>query len=332
MKILVVDKDPQVFEAAKKLPKEKFKAITVSSIVAAKAVLKELKPQVVLLNEELQGAEDFLSLIKKKKVKVILIRKDLKKPFSAEDLKSAIETAFRSKSENEGGKPTSQNIESEKEPIRTYKSQREGALRKFFRQRSVKLAFIAAIFAGAAIYLILDNLFGQVNVVVATRRLEPGAVIKSEWVALKPVPKSALIKGAYLTLQDVVGKTLKVERFPLDQIGKGMLGEKRDYFMDEVPPGQVLLTLNIPRSEAFEKVLKKGDTISVIPAEISALSPDEEPVSGIKVLEVKSFEHSEPVAPSPKEVVAYVVVSLTDAQRIAKITATEKFEIVIEGK
>ncbi len=332
MKILVVDKDPQVFKAVRGLPKEKFEAIPVSSIVAAKAMFKELNPQVILLNEELHGAEEFLSLIRKKKVKVVLIGEDLKKPFSTEDLKSAIETAFRSKSEDGNGKSTHPSAESKEVPVRAYRPQKESALRKFFKSRSVKLAFIAAILAGAAIYLVLDNLFGQVNVVVATRKLERGAVIKSDSLALKPVPKSALIKGACLTLQDVVGKTIKVERFPLDQIGKEMLKEKRNCFINEVPPGKVILTLNIPRSEAFENVLKKGDTISVIPAEISALSPDEKPVSGVKVLEVKSFEQSEPGVSSPKEVIAYVVVSLADAQRIARITAAQNFEIAIEGK
>lgn len=107
MRIIVVDAEESTFEVAKELSSE-FEVVRCASVVAATALVEEMKPEVVLLDMDLRGAPDFVSWLKKKTGSaVILVGSEpfpnererwqidayLQKPFGAENLADVIRGA-----------------------------------------------------------------------------------------------------------------------------------------------------------------------------------------------------------------------------------------------
>ena len=107
-RILVVDSDNDVFRIVEEAGGEEFEITKCTSVVAATALVEEMRPEIVLISVDLRGGLDFVGWLKKKTGSaVILVGSEpfldeverwqadgyTQKPFNTEDLKSVIRRA-----------------------------------------------------------------------------------------------------------------------------------------------------------------------------------------------------------------------------------------------
>lgn len=122
----------------------------------------------------------------------------------------------------------------------------------------LKLAVVAAILIFAATVILLKAFVGQDKVVVVTQNISPGTVLTEKMITEKDIPTFSRVTGSYLSMANLIGKTLLVSRFKNDQIGSEMVGNQKR----EIKDGEGIITINISKADANN--IKPGDSISII--------------------------------------------------------------------
>jgi Flp pilus assembly protein CpaB len=128
------------------------------------------------------------------------------------------------------------------------------------------------------------------SVVVVKRDVGFGEEITSDMVSIEPVAVSALLLGAYTSIEDVVGKFATARLYPGEQIiaGKVTTTDEQSTLAFKVPEGMRGLSLMIPH-EAWEAagLVQPGDRVDVLGitvlTTVDPLTGEEKPeiVSGI---------------------------------------------------
>lgn len=144
---------------------------------------------------------------------------------------------------------------------------------RLFRRKEIVLALLGSLLIAGAVYLVLISILGRTSIVVATREIDRGELLSRENVTLKKVANPEVGKGDIQDLELVLGKTVRVDRVAGDHISQNLLGEPEDQSLQQLlEPGQVLGSLSLPASEGIGWVIKKGDLLTVISTDPSAIT------------------------------------------------------------
>jgi len=209
-------------------------------------------------------------------------------------------------------------------------------MNSIFSRTSVRLAAVAALFVLAAAYFIISMFGGQQEVVVARVIVKPGKVVAATDVKLQQIPKSAVPKGAITKTENVVGKSVKVIRYPGDTIKNEMLTGKETEEL-AIRSGEYIVAVELTGSSVADMVAD-GDTIAIMPLSVTSATTGQgtvEPpiISGIKVLRVDRKEESGSALSGSTAVVAtlYVIVDAKQVQAIGK-AKSGKYDVILEKK
>ncbi|MBM3699839.1 MAG: hypothetical protein FJW68_02830 [Actinobacteria bacterium] len=127
------------------------------------------------------------------------------------------------------------------------------------------LAVAGAIIIAAGLYLLLDNYFEKVEIIVAARALPENTVIERQDISKMQYFKNSLPKG-YITDEDmVIGRVLAVSRQPADPVTEAVFtAGPGQNIADSLKENEVMLALNIDSSEPIYKKLLQGSRISIV--------------------------------------------------------------------
>lgn len=118
----------------------------------------------------------------------------------------------------------------------------------------IKIAIVTAVLIFAASAIFLKNVVGKEKVVVVQENLSAGTLLTESMLMEKDIPTLARVSGSYSTREQIVGKTLLVDRYENDQIGSAMIGEKKL----EIPQGEGIITITISSGES-DNVRRSGN-------------------------------------------------------------------------
>ncbi len=206
-----------------------------------------------------------------------------------------------------------------------------------FGRTSVKLAAVAALFVFGAAYFVLSMFGGQKEVVVARVMVKPGKAVAAADVKLQSLPKGSVPSGAMNNTTDIVGKSLKVVRYPGDTITSEMMTGKGSTDLT-MKAGEYIMALDLTGGSIADMVTD-GDTIAIMPLSISSAvtgagTVDAPLISGVKVLRVDRKADAGSTSISGSSTVTatlYLVVDPAKAQKIGQAKAG-KFDVVLEKK
>jgi hypothetical protein len=127
------------------------------------------------------------------------------------------------------------------------------------------LAVAGAIIIAAGLYLMLDNYFEKVEIIVAGRSLPENTVIERQDISKMQYFKNSLPKG-YITDENlVIGRVLAVPRQPMDPVTEAVFtADPGENIVAALKENEVMLALNIDSAEPIYKKLLQGSRISIV--------------------------------------------------------------------
>ena len=127
------------------------------------------------------------------------------------------------------------------------------------------LAIIGSIIIGLAFYLLLNNYLDKKEIIVASRNISVGEKINEEDLYFKEYYKNSLPENYMTNKEDVIGNIINVERKKDDYISKDMFDkEMKVGILENLLPGDVIMTVNIQYMEPILRELKIGNCISIV--------------------------------------------------------------------
>jgi pilus assembly protein CpaB len=136
---------------------------------------------------------------------------------------------------------------------------------------AIGLALLAAIFAFAALRAAGGDGGGgvadDIDVVVASQRIEAGAIVSPDMLEVTALPADALIENALTSLDGLEGL---VVRYPIEQGEQitneklGQLGTESDGVGSVVPLGMRGFSIEVTEEKIFGGLLTPGDHVDVI--------------------------------------------------------------------
>ncbi len=103
------------------------------------------------------------------------------------------------------------------------------------------------------------------EVLVVNRPLQPGSRLDGSAVVLKPLPKAAILPGAFTDLASVMGQTVTIGRLPGDQITADMIGgEALSAIAASLAPDHRAVAVRVDRAGGLAGMLQIGDWVTVL--------------------------------------------------------------------
>ncbi len=135
-------------------------------------------------------------------------------------------------------------------------------------KKYIIIAVIGAMIIGLAAYLFLSNYLERVPILVLARDVEKGETLIESDLDLQEYYKNALPQSYIVLKQDIIGKSINIERKKGDFLRSDMFEEKEstDIFTDLLP-GESIIAININSYEKIISELRPGDTITIVSAE-----------------------------------------------------------------
>lgn len=210
---------------------------------------------------------------------------------------------------------------------------RDGS-RQAFQNRALKFALLSGILAATAAYFLLNYFLGQSYVLVATKKIEEGTVVSRENVALKRVPNSNLCPEALRTLDGVVGRRIRVTRFPGDQISKTLFSQDESSLsVADIPREHVLISICLSDSNLSSGIIREGDLVDIIAVSKSEVDREVEAktvLRGVRILKAsKNTTNSNSLAHSERQII-YFAVPLEEAEYLYALEARNAFKLALE--
>lgn len=136
------------------------------------------------------------------------------------------------------------------------------------------LAVIVGLAAAGGLYVFLENMQKTyqikgdfVKVVVASQRIPAKTQITAQMIELKDIPSNYVNERAAVDTKEVVGKVLKSEIFPGEQVLRDKLAKDNDpsgglAFI--IPPGRRAVTIAVNEVSGVAGLVRPGDRVDVI--------------------------------------------------------------------
>ena len=103
------------------------------------------------------------------------------------------------------------------------------------------------------------------EVLVVNRPLQPGSRLDASAVVLKPLPKAAILPGAFTDPASVMGQTVTIGRLPGDQITADMIGgEALSAIAASLAPDHRAVAVRVDRAGGLAGMLQIGDRVTVL--------------------------------------------------------------------
>ena len=127
------------------------------------------------------------------------------------------------------------------------------------------LAVAGAIIIAAGLYLMLDNYFEKVEIIVAGRVLPENKVIEQQDISKMQYFKNSLPDGYITDENSVIGRVLAVPRQPADPVTEAVFTAAGSEDISGIlKENEVILALNIDAAEPIFKKLLQGSRISIV--------------------------------------------------------------------
>lgn len=204
----------------------------------------------------------------------------------------------------------------------------------FFQNRALKFALLAGILAAAAAYILISYFLGAGYVLVTTKKIEAGAAVSRQNVALKRVPNSVISPGSLRTLNGVEGKRVSVTRFPGDQIGSELFSlAKPSLSLEDIPSNHVIISINLLDASLNSGVIKEGDVVDIIAVSESEASREVRAMTVLRRIKLLKVSKNSANFNLPERSGHYVIclaVSLQEAEHLYALEANNSFRLALE--
>lgn len=100
--------------------------------------------------------------------------------------------------------------------------------------------------------------------VVAARSLAVGQRLTTSDVEIREMASSAVLPGAFATLEEVLGQTVAVPRAPGDQLTAATLGEGINSLVAALPPDWRAVGIEVDEAQGLAGLLRPGDTVGLV--------------------------------------------------------------------
>lgn len=135
-------------------------------------------------------------------------------------------------------------------------------------KKYIVIAVIGALIIGLAAYLFLSNFLERVNILVLSRDIQKGEIVTEADLDFKEFYKNALPEGYLAYKQDVIQKSINLERKKGDFLRADMFEEKESKnILTDLLPGESIIAINIDPYEKIIHEIRPGDRITIVSAE-----------------------------------------------------------------
>ncbi len=131
------------------------------------------------------------------------------------------------------------------------------------------LAATGALIIGIGSFILVNNYFEKVEIVIASNEISAGKVIEESDLDFALYYKNSLPEG-YLTKKELaVGKKILLERKPKDPITNLVFKEDSNKSLAyELGEGEVLVGINIEKNEPIVKEIFRGSKVCIISTQV----------------------------------------------------------------
>ena len=113
-------------------------------------------------------------------------------------------------------------------------------------KKYIVIAVIGALIIGLAAYLFLSNFLERVNILVLSRDIQKGEIITEADLDFKEFYKNALPEGHLVYKQDVIQKSINLERKKGDFLRADMFEEKESKnILTDLLPGESIIAPSV---------------------------------------------------------------------------------------
>lgn len=132
-------------------------------------------------------------------------------------------------------------------------------------KRYLILAILGALIIGISSYLFLNNFLDKTEILVFSKDIKVGEIIREDDLYLKYFYKNSLPDNYLVDKTVAVGEEIFIERKKGDYISKDMLTKKvEDDPSYKLLEGEVLIAINFNASEPIINQIEKGKTVSIV--------------------------------------------------------------------
>ncbi len=136
---------------------------------------------------------------------------------------------------------------------------------KNYYRRYLVLAIIGAAIIGLAFYLLLNSYLDKEEIVVASKDLPAGTIIKDEDFEYKEYYKNSLPEGYMISGKEAVDSIINISRKKHDYISNDMFEIHKDEGdFSSLKIGEAVIAIELKYTEPILAMLKNGDTVSII--------------------------------------------------------------------
>jgi len=138
-------------------------------------------------------------------------------------------------------------------------------MKKYYK-RYFFLAVTGAAIIGLAFYLLLNNYLDREAILVAAKDIEAGTIISIDDLGYCEFYKNSLPENYLLSGEDIIDKTIGVERRKGDYISIDMLDHeiKENDLFHFLEDGKVIISVRVQHPEPLLQELKNGDIVSIV--------------------------------------------------------------------
>lgn len=131
--------------------------------------------------------------------------------------------------------------------------------------RSLIIVIVVALLAGCLAMGVVSKARNTAPCLVASRALQAGTRLDAKAVEVKEIPASAILPGAFTSLEEVEGQLLTIPRAPGDQITADMVGSKATFsIVASLQPDHRAVAVFVNKATGLAGMIQAGSRVTAV--------------------------------------------------------------------